>query len=161
MGNHPGSSPGDRTKTSEQSYLLRFFYAKKSSLYRLLLLFRQNTVLTSSSFGFFILVVFFYCFRDFKLLRNLTATQFEPVFRCTLKLRFRCLASPSDRTKTSEQSYLLRFFYSKNLRLTACSSFSSKATAFSDLCLRHSMLICLKNFLFKRIQNKLSFLPLP
>ena len=46
-------------------------------------------------------VVFFYCFRDFKLLRNLTATQFEPVFRCTLKLRFRCLASPSGRTKTS------------------------------------------------------------
>ncbi len=102
-------------------------------------------------------VVFFYCFRDFKLLRNLTATQLEPVFRCTLKLRFRCKASPLDRTKTSEQSYLLRFFYSKNLRLTACSSFSSKATAFSDLCLRHSMLICLKNFLFKRIQNKLFF----
>ena len=82
-------------------------------------------------------VVFFYCFRDFKLLRNLTATQFEPVFRCTLKLRFRCKASPLGRTKTSEQSYLLRFFYVKNLRLTACSSFSSKATAFSDLCLRH------------------------
>ena len=100
----------------------------------------------------------FFGFRDFKLLRNLTATQFEPVFRCTLKLRFRCKASPLDRTKTSEQSYLLRFFYvKKNLRLTACSSFSSKATAFSDLCLRHSMLICLKNSLFKRIQYKLFF----
>ena len=57
--------------------------------------------------------LFFYCFRDFKLLRNLTATQFEPVFRCTLKLRFRCKASPGDRTKTSEQSYLLRFFLYK------------------------------------------------
>ena len=67
----PVTAPRRRSKAICSDFLF-----KKSSPYRLLLLFRQNTVLTSSSFGFFILVVFFYCFRDFKLLRNLTATQF-------------------------------------------------------------------------------------